>query len=94
MIYNNKPDFSIFGVGDYFFASYKIAISGMYKSTHFTLILPGGNKPLLDDTCYFIGFENLVFARIVHFLLNHDHVRQFLKSIIFPDSKRSMTKKF
>ncbi len=92
-IYKGKPDFSIFGVGDYSFAPYKIGISGMYKTTHFTLILPVNEKPImLDDTCYFIGFDNLKSARIAHFLLNSVPVQKFLKSIIFPDSKRPITK--
>lgn len=92
-IYKGKPDFSIFGVGKYSFAPYKVAISGFYKSTHFTLVMPDNGKPImLDDTCYFIGFENLSHARIAHHLLNHEHTQQFLKAIIFPESKRSITK--
>lgn len=92
-IYKGKPQFSIFGVGDYSFMPYKIAISGMYKSTHFTFVAPANGKPLmLDDTCYFIGFEEERFAKIVLYLLNHDHTQKFLKAIIFPDSKRSITK--
>lgn len=92
-IYREKPDFSIFGIGDYAFKEYKIAISGLYKSTHFTLVSPNENKPvMLDDTCYFIGFDNLKMAEIAHYLVNSELVQQFLKSIIFPDSKRSVNK--
>jgi hypothetical protein len=92
-IYNGKPHFSIFGVGDYSFMPYKIAISGMYKSTHFTFIAPVDGKPLmLDDTCYFIGFNEERFAKIALFLLNHKYTQNFLKSIIFFDSKRAITK--
>ena len=92
-IYKEKPDFSIFGIGDYSFKKYKIAISGLYKSTHFTLVGPNENKPLmLDDTCYFIGFDNLKMAEIAHYLVNSELVQQFLKSIIFPDSKRAVNK--
>ena len=92
-IYRGKPEFSIFGVGDYSFAPYKIAISGMYKNTRFTLVLPEEGKPLmLDDTCYFIGFDNLAYAETALYLLNHEHTQQFLKAIVFPDSKRSVTK--
>jgi hypothetical protein len=92
-IYKGKPSFSIFGVGDYSFAPYKIAISGMYKTTHFTLVLPENEKPImLDDTCYFIGFDNIEYARIAHFLLNTKNTQKFLKSIIFLDSKRPITK--
>lgn len=92
-IYKGKPDFSIFGVGDYSFADYKIAISGLYKSTHFTLIEPSNFKPImLDDTCYFIGFKKLIFAQIAHYLLNSILVQKFLRSIIFSDEKRSINK--
>lgn len=92
-IYKGKPSFSIFGVGDYSFMPYKVAISGMYKRTQFTLISPKDGKPLmLDDTCYFIGFKEKRFAKIALYLLNHHHTQQFLKAIIFPDSKRSVTK--
>ncbi|MGB0929476.1 MAG: hypothetical protein ACPGVB_01780 [Chitinophagales bacterium] len=92
-IYKNKPNFSIFGIGDYSFADYKVAISGLYKTTHFTLIKPHDSKPImLDDTCYFIGFKGLKMAQIAHFLVNSDLVQNFLQSIIFSDSKRSITK--
>jgi len=92
-IYRGKPRFSIFGVGDYSFMPFKVAVSGMYKSTHFTLVTPDNGKPImLDDTCYFIGFEDETTARIALYLLNHKHTQQFLRAIIFPDSKRSITK--
>ncbi len=92
-IYKNKPAFSIFGIGEYSFAQYKVAISGLYKSTHFTLITPQDTKPLmLDDTCYFIGFDNLKMAQIAHYLLNSELAQKFLKSIIFSDAKRSINK--
>lgn len=92
-IYKDKPSFSIFGIGDYSFAPYKIAVSGLYKSTHFTLVSPSNSKPImLDDTCYFIGFENLKMAEIAHYLVNSELVQKFLKSIIFSDSKRSINK--
>ena len=92
-IYKGKPRFSIFGVGEYSFAPYKVAISAMYKTTHFTLVLPDGKRPvMLDDTCYFIGFQDVKLARVAHFLLNLPIVQQFLKSIIFSDAKRSINK--
>jgi hypothetical protein len=92
-IYKDKPNFSIFGIGDYSFAKYKIGISGFYKSTHFTLVSPNNSKPImLDDTCYFIGFNELKMAQIAHCLVNSDLVQKFLKSIIFSDSKRTINK--
>ncbi|MEG1497886.1 MAG: SAM-dependent methyltransferase [Bacteroidales bacterium] len=92
-IYNNKPLFSIFGVGDYSFLPYKIAISGLYKTFHFTLVLPQENKPvMLDDTCYFIGFEKIEFAVYTLILLNSSETKKLLESITFPDAKRTFTK--
>ena len=62
-IYNGKPMSSIFGVGDYSFKPYKVAISGLYKQTKFTLVKPNGTVLLLDETCYFIGFANHFISR-------------------------------
>jgi hypothetical protein len=92
-IYNNKPLFSIFGIGDYSFAPYKVAISGLYKTFHFTLVLPSGNSPvMLDDTCYFVGFNNLEYAVYTLILLNSNETASFLQSVTFPDAKRTFTK--
>lgn len=92
-IYNNKPPFSIFGVGDYSFKPYKVAISGLYKTFHFTLVLPQNEKPvMLDDTCYMLGFDKIEFAVYSLILLNSETTMQFLQSITFPDAKRTFTK--
>ncbi len=92
-IYNNKPLFSIFGIGEYSFKPFKVAISGLYKTFHFTLILPQDNKPvMLDDTCYLIGFDKIEFAVYALILLNSNTTAQFLQSVTFPDAKRTFTK--
>ncbi len=92
-IYINKPRFSIFGIGDYSFKPYKVAISGLYKTYHFTLVLPFNDKPLmLDDTCYFIGFDRIDYAVFAYALLNSEVNKGFLKAITFPDAKRVFTK--
>lgn len=92
-IYNGKPLFSIFGIGDYSFKPYKVAISGLYKTYHFTLVLPQNNKPvMLDDTCYFIGFEKIEYAVYSVILLNSKTTEAFLKAITFSDAKRVFTK--
>lgn len=92
-IYNNKPPFSIFGIGDYSFKPYKVAISGLYKTFHFTLVLPQNEKPvMLDDTCYMLGFDKLEFAVYSLILLNSVTTVQLLQSITFADSKRTFTK--
>jgi hypothetical protein len=92
-IYKGKPMFSIFGIGDYSFKPYKVAISGMYKTTLFSLVKPNENKPImLDDTCYFVGFDTLVEAEITRFLLNKNITQNFIKAIAFKDAKRMITK--
>lgn len=92
-IYNNKPDFSIFGIGEYSFSPYKVAISGLYKTSTFSLILPFNNKPLmLDDTCYLLGFDNIEFAAYTTMLLNSEKTTELLKAITFSDAKRTFTK--
>lgn len=92
-IYNDKPLFSIFGIGNYSFTKYKVAISGLYKQTKFSLLLPFNNKPMMvDDTCYFIGFDNIYDALIILLALNHESTQKFLNSLIFYDTKRIITK--
>ena len=92
-IYKGKPIFSIFGIGDYSFKPYKVAIAGMYKTTIFSLVKPINNKPvMLDDTCYFIGFDTLIEAEITRFLLNKEITQNFIQSIAFKDAKRMITK--
>jgi len=93
VVYRRRPRFSLFGVGDYSFKPYKIAISGFYKTPNFSLVLPINGKPvMLDDTCYYLSFNNFNNAFFTWILLNTDAVKKFLSSIVFLDSKRPYTK--
>ncbi|MBV6621841.1 MAG: SAM-dependent methyltransferase [Rivularia sp. (in: Bacteria)] len=93
-IYKNKPPFSIFGIGDYSFSLYKVAISGLHKQPRFRIILPINNRPvMLDDTCYFIPCNSLESAILLACLFNSDLCLDFIKSITFLDAKRPITKK-
>ena len=88
-----RKRFSIFGVGDYTFKPYKIAIAGFYKEPLFVLISPVEGKPvILDDTTYYISFDSYKEAEEVWKLLNSTAVKNFLKSISFIESKRPYTK--
>jgi hypothetical protein len=88
-IYQNQPDFSIFGVGFYTFSPLKIAISGLYKKLNFQLISPYQNQPVLfDDTVYFLSFEDLDTAQKTLQLLNSSLAMEFYSSLIFWDEKR------
>ena len=92
-IYRHKPRFSIFGIGDYSFKLYKVAISALYKEPCFSVVLPVDNRPvMLDDTCYFLGFDTYLEALFTASLLNSPLVKQFLESIVFTSAKRPYTK--
>jgi|SRR5579859_1622752 len=92
-IYQGKPPFSIFGIGPYSFKPYKVAVSGLYKELRFVVVRPIDNQPvMLDDTCYFLGFDTYLDALLTASLLNSLPTRQFLRSIVFEEAKRPYTK--
>jgi predicted RNA methylase len=93
-IYQNRPRFSIFGVGNYSFSPWKVVISGMYKELNFTAVGPHQGKPVvLDDTCYFLPCHSEAEASLLSQLLNSTIAREFFQSLIFWDNKRPITKK-
>ncbi len=88
-IYKNNPRFSIFGVGKYTFAPWKVAISSLHKKLSFHVVGPYKNMPVVfDDTVYFISFENKEEATVLCDLLNAEKAKEFFSSFIFWDSKR------
>lgn len=92
-IYKGKPQFAIFGIGEYSFKPYKVAISGLYKKSFFSLILPFHNKPvMLDDTCYFLGFDDISESLIALSILGSSFTHNLLRAITFIDAKRPYTK--
>ena len=91
-IYRNRPPFSIFGVGEYSFAPWKVAISGFYKSLHFRVVCPSAGKPVvLDDTCYFIACQTQEEAACIAEMLNNEVAQKFFSAFIFWDAKRPVT---
>ena len=91
-VYHNKPRFSVFGVGEYTFADWKVAISGFYKRLEFQVVGPINGKPVLfDDTVYFIGVTTEDEATFLAELLNSRPCREFLESMIFWTDKRPIT---
>ncbi len=92
-IYQGRPQFSMFGIGDYTFMPYKIIIAGLYKNPIFRLYTSNQGKCFIpDDTCYYLSFENLYLAQNVLSILNSGAVSDFIKAISFFDSKRPITK--
>jgi len=91
-IYRNRPQFSIFGVGDYSFAPWKVAISGFYKKLAFAVVGPTNEKPVvLDDTCYFLPCQTMEEADFLAALLNSLPAQEFYRVFVFWDSKRPIT---
>lgn len=92
IIYKKSGSFSMFGVGDYSFAPYKVGVSGFYKKPLFSLLT--SDKPVMtDDTSYFLSFDNYDDAYTMMLLLNSQPVQEYLTSIAFLDSKRPYTVK-
>ncbi len=92
VIYKKASSFSMFGVGDYSFAPYKVGVSGFYKKPFFSLLT--ADKPVMtDDTSYFLSFDNYEDAYTMMLLLNSQPVQDYLTSIAFLDSKRPYTVK-
>lgn len=93
IIYRNKPRFSVFGLGDYSFAPYKVVISSLYPDLIFSLVKPIAGKPVMvDDTCYLLGFKDLEYAKLTLFILQSELLKRFIRNISFKGTKRIINK--
>jgi hypothetical protein len=91
-IYKNRPPYSVFGVGDYTFEPWRVAISGFYKKLTFSLVGKAEGKPIvLDDTAYLIACRTKDEASYLSSLLNSDEARKFYSAYVFWDAKRPIT---
>lgn len=88
-IYAKNPRFSIFGVGDYAFRPWRIAICGLYKKLRFRLVGPMDSKPVMfDDTVYYVSFDCEEDARRALEKLTSASALSLLSSLVFWDEKR------
>ncbi|MEX0817987.1 MAG: hypothetical protein WD070_00290, partial [Pirellulaceae bacterium] len=88
-IYAKNPRFSIFGVGDYAFRPWRIAICGLYKYLRFRLVGPMNGKPVMfDDTVYYVSFDCEEDARRALEKLTSASAIELLSSLVFWDEKR------
>lgn len=93
-IYRKRPRFSVFGHGPYTCAPYKVAISGLHKMPVFRLVAPINGQPVvLDDTCYFLAFEDATEALVAWAVLSSPSCKDLIESLVFWDAKRPITKK-
>ena len=91
-VYRRRPRFAMFGVGDYTFAPYKVAISGLYKKLQFEVVGSHAGKPIVfDDTVAFLACGSPGEAQRLARLLNSPPAREFYASLIFWDAKRPVT---
>jgi hypothetical protein len=91
-IYRKRPPFSIFGVGEYSFSPWKVAIAGLYKKLEFVVVPPFRGRPVvLDDTCYFFPCLSEEECRVLHDLVQSEPAREFWSAFIFWDAKRPVT---
>lgn len=93
-IYKGRPRFSIFGIGPYSFALWKVAISGLYKEFAFSKVGPDNGRPVLvDDTCYLFACESEHQSDLLHRLVTSHTALEFWSSLVFWDCKRPITAK-
>lgn len=92
VIYRGKPRFSVFGVGAYTFAPWKVAISGFYKTVNFMKVGPVGGKPVvMDDTIYFLPCQSEEEADFIMALVRSRPFAELLGAMVFSDEKRPIT---
>ncbi len=87
-VYRGRPPFSIFGIGPYAFAPFKVAVSGLHKRPVFHAI----GSAMLDDTCYFLPFSAPEPAALTAALLNDGPAAGLLAALTTAGAKRPVTK--
>ncbi|OGD66833.1 hypothetical protein A2442_02245 [Candidatus Campbellbacteria bacterium RIFOXYC2_FULL_35_25] len=91
-IYKKNIPFAVFGIGDYTFTDWKVAVSGFYKNIQFRLIGKNDGKPtVFDDTCYFIPCSSKKEAENIVNVLNSKVGRDLMEAFVFEDAKRPVT---
>lgn len=91
-IYQKNGRFAVFGVGDYSFSPFKVAISGLYKVPQFVVLTElGGKASMVDDTACFLSFGSREDAEVVAGALNSPVAKEFLSVFAFSDAKRPYT---
>ena len=91
-VYRKRAPFSVFGVGDYTFAPWKVAVSGFYKRLRFVRVGEYAGRPVVfDDTVYFVACSSEREAALVADVLDSAPAREFYSAFLFWDAKRPVT---
>lgn len=91
-IYNKRPPFSIFGIGEYTHFTYKVAIGALYTEPRFRLLEPQPRPVAIDDTSYMLATNDYDEAIYLLAVLSLDSTREFLCSISCSTEKRRFSK--
>jgi hypothetical protein len=92
-IYRGRAPFAVFGVGAYSFAPWKVAVSGLYKRLAFVVVGPlRGRSVMLDDTCYFLPFDDERDARSAAAALASPLAERWFRGRVFWEDKRPIRK--
>lgn len=91
-IYKNRPLFTLFGIGHYTHAAYKVAIAGLYNEPVFRLLKSEPRPVALDDTGYMLATDDYEEALYLLATLGLDCTRDFINSISHAGDKRRFTK--
>jgi hypothetical protein len=92
-IYRGQPPFAMFGVGEYTFASHKVAISALHKQLTFRALAPDAGRPVvLDDTAYFLPCPDAERAKVLEAALSSPLARRFFEARLFWDAMRPINK--
>jgi len=92
-IYRGQPPFATFGIGEYTFADFKVAVSGLSKQPRFLAVGPRDGRPVVfDDTCYFVPCASADEADALAAVLNSQASLALIRALLFTDAKRPITK--
>lgn len=88
-VFASRPEFSVFGIGDYTFSSWKLAVPALHKALVVRVVGPRLGLPVVfDDTCYLLECRNEIHARVLHALYGLPSARALLESLVFWGDKR------
>jgi hypothetical protein len=92
-IYRGQPPFAMFGVGPYSFVSFKVAVSGLYRTPIFQAVGPVDGRPVMfDDTCYLLPCVSAIEAAVLCALCDDPTTLELIRALSFADAKRPVNK--
>jgi hypothetical protein len=90
-IYKKQPEFAVFGVGDYTFTDWKVAVSALHKSPRFRILPPTALGPVVvDDTCLLYACRSADHAQLILQLLESELANQYFAALMQDEEKRPL----